>query len=287
MHASEYLSKLANMAGINPDNEGLQELIGNESLQNIEINDEIANTISSKLMTMDSAKANSELNKQFRATILNGLDAEIDGLVNSFELPDDVKTTIANEQSSFKKVPLLVNTIKELEKQKAGANATDTNALNQQIAELNDQIVGLKSSHDDKIATINETWAGKMLQSKVSTILNSYNYALPVSTDTNVLTAQTLVNQQLNSDGLKIVDNGSGLSLKTSENTDYFVNNAKVDVKSYIDNVLGTHKLLKVNESNVTPPTNGVPSTPPTTPPPSNDGGFAGEIDKMIRDAQR
>jgi hypothetical protein len=287
MHASEYFTKLANMAGINPDNEGLQELIGNESLQNIEINDEIANTISSKLMTMDSAKANSELNKHFRATILNGLDAEIEGLVNSFELPDDVKTTISNEQSSFKKVPLLVNTIKELEKQKAGANATDTNALNQQIAELNDQIVGLKSSHDERIATINETWAGKMLQSKVSTILNSYNYALPVSTDTNVLTAQTLVNQQLNSDGLKIVDNGSGLSLKTSENTDYFVNNAKVDVKSYIDNVLGTHKLLKVNESNVTPPTNGVPSTTPTTPPPSNDGGFAGEIDKLIRDAQR
>jgi hypothetical protein len=275
------------MAGINPDNEGLQELIGNESLQNIEINDEIANTISSKLMTMDSAKANSELNKHFRATILNGLDAEIDGLVNSFELPDDVKTTIANEQSSFKKVPLLVNTIKELEKAKVGANATDTNALNQQIAELNDQIVGLKSSHDETIATINETWAGKMLQSKVSTILNSYNYALPVSTDTNVLTAQTLVNQQLNSDGLKIVDNGSGLSLKTSENTDYFVNNAKVDVKSYIDNVLGTHKLLKVNESNVTPSTNGVAPTTPTTPPPSNDGGYAGEIDKLIREAQR
>jgi hypothetical protein len=275
------------MAGINPDNEGLQELIGNESLQNIEINDEIANTISSKLMTMDSAKANSELNKHFRATILNGLDAEIEGLVNSFELPDDVKTTISNEQSSFKKVPLLVNTIKELEKAKVGANATDTNALNQQIAELNDQIVGLKSSHDEKIATINETWAGKMLQSKVSTILNSYNYALPVSTDTNVLTAQTLVNQQLNSDGLKIVDNGSGLSLKTSENTDYFVNNAKVDVKSYIDNVLGTHKLLKVNESNVTPSTNGVAPTTPTTPPPSNDGGYAGEIDKLIREAQR
>ena len=202
MHVSEYISKLANMTGVSSDDENLQKIIGNETLQSIDINDDLANTISGNLMTMDSAKANSDLNKHFRATILNGLDAETNGLMDSYGFSDEIKATINAEQSSFKRVGLLANQIKSLESAKSGASNDDQKKLNETIAQLNDQIVGLKSSHDESIATINETWAGKMLQSKVSTILSGYNYALPVSTETNVLTAQTLVNQSLERDGL-------------------------------------------------------------------------------------
>ena len=280
MDASQYIQNLANMAGIDPTNENLQEIIGNESLQSIDINDDLANTISGNLMTMDSAKANSDLNKHFRATILNGLDAETNNLMESFGLPDDVRSTINAEQSSFKKVGLLANQIKELESSKSGASNDDTKKLNETIAQLNDQIVGLKSSHDESIATINETWTGKMLQSKVSTILSGYNYALPVSTETNVLTAQTLVNQSLERDGLQINDVNGGLALLNRENQPHYVQNTIVDVKSYIDNVLGTHKLLKVSDNSTQ--SNGTP--PPTSPPPTNDGGFAGAVQNMMSD---
>jgi len=280
MDASQYIQNLANMAGIDPTNENLQEIIGNETLQSIDINDDLANTISGNLMTMDSAKANSDLNKHFRATILNGLDAETNNLMESFGLPDDVRSTINAEQSSFKKVGLLANQIKELESSKSGASNDDTKKLNETIAQLNDQIVGLKSSHDESIATINETWAGKMLQSKVSTILSGYNYALPVSTETNVLTAQTLVNQSLERDGLQINDVNGGLALLNKENQPHYVQNTIVDVKSYIDNVLGTHKLLKVTDNSTS--SNGTP--PPTSPPPTNDGGYAGAVQNMMDD---
>ena len=280
MDASQYIKNLANMAGIDPTNENLQEIIGNETLQSIDIHDDLANTISGNLMTMDSAKANSDLNKHFRATILNGLDAETNGLMDSYGFSDEIKATINAEQSSFKRVGLLANQIKSLESAKSGASNDDQKKLNETIAQLNDQIVGLKSSHDESIATINETWAGKMLQSKVSTILSGYNYALPVSTETNVLTAQTLVNQSLERDGLQINDVNGGLALLNKENQPHYVQNTIVDVKSYIDNVLGTHKLLKVTDNST--PSNGTP--PPTSPPPTNDGGFAGAVQNMMSD---
>ena len=107
------------MVGVPSDDENLSNLLANENLQNIEINDDLANQINGNLLTMDSAKNNSELNKHFKATILNGLDAETKSLMSQLELSDDVVSEIMNEQSSFKRVPLLVNKVVELEKAKS------------------------------------------------------------------------------------------------------------------------------------------------------------------------
>ena len=281
MDASQYIKTMATMAGIDPENEQLQEIIGNETLATIDVNDDLVKSISSNLMTMDSAKANSELNKHFRATILNGLDAETNGLMDEYKLSDDVKATINAETNSFKRVKLLTSQVQALEIAKAGAGNADTKVLNDQITELNSQIAGLGEQHATEIATINDTWGGKMLQSKVNTILSGYNYALEIPTETNVLTAQTLVNTQLNKDGLSIVDANGVLSLKTSENTDHFVANKVVSVKEYMDAVLGANKLLKVTDG-------GTPKvdTPAPTDPPKGDGGYASEIDRMIAEAQ-
>ena len=284
MNVSDYINKLASTAGISADDEQLKTILANESLQQVEINEDLANRINGSFLTVDSAKNNSDLNKHFRATILNGLDAEMSTLMNELKLGDDVRSEIMGETNSFKRVPLLVKKIEALEKAKQGATQVDKNALQVEIERLNGEIATGNTTAESKINDINKQWESRFLDQTMTTMLSGYNYATPVSKEANLLTAKALVNQAINEKGLQVTNNpNGGLKLVTNEGMDYYENNAVVSVSDFTDRVLTQHKLLVTNNGGSAPQN---PTIPNGTQPAKGNNKFASELDKMIAEAE-
>ena len=284
MNVSQYINKLASMSGISGDDEQLKTVLANENLQQVEINEDLANRINGSFLTVDSAKNNSELNKHFRATILNGLDAEMSTVMNELQLGDDIRSEIMSETNSFKRVPLLVKKIEALEKAKQGATQVDKNALQVEIERLNGQIATGNASAETKISDINKQWESRFLDQTMTTMLSGYNYATPVSKEANLLTAKALINQAINEKGLQVINNpNGGLKLTTSEGMDYYENNSIVSVSDFSDRVLTQHKLLVTNNGGQTPQN---PNTPVATNVHKANNKFASALDRMILDAE-
>jgi hypothetical protein len=289
MHVSEYLLKLASMTGVSVDDENLKNLVANEDLQNIEINDELANQINGKLLTIDSSKNDSDLNKHFRATILNGLDAEMTTLMTDLELPDDVRNELMAETSSFKRATLLTKKVAELEKAKAGKSEGDKSTLQTEIDKLNAQILDLNTAKDTEIANINKQWESRFLDQSMTTMLSGYDYALPTSKDISLMTAKTLLNKAINDKGLQVVndDNGSLKLVNSADGLDYFENNQKVSVSDFADKLLTEHKLLKTNNGDGSNGTSN-PIVPQggTTQPATTSNKMMGAVEQMIAEAE-
>jgi hypothetical protein len=291
MNVSNYIKTLASMAGISADDEQLKTLLANENLQNVEINDDLATKINGSILTVDSAKNNSDLNKHFRATILNGLDAEMTSLMTQLELDDETRSEIMGEQSSFKRVPLLVNKIKALESAKSNANQGDKSKLQEEIDRLNQQILDTTKGFETKLAENNTQWESRMLDMNMATMLSNYDYAFPASKDVNILTAKTLLNKEINEKGLQVVNDEFG-NMKLVKPTDdgvmdYYENNVKVGIQDFTDGILTANKLLKTNNGDAN---NGQPNpTVPqggATPPISRGNKMMGTIEQMIADAE-
>lgn len=273
------------MAGVPANNEQLTDLLANENLQQIQINDDLANQINGNILTMESAKHNSALSKHFKATILNGLDSEMNNLFGELELPDEVKSEILNEQSTFKRVPLLVQKVKALESAKSGASQSDKNDLQKEIDRLNGQIAETNDSYKAQLQQVENEWKNKFLDSNISTVLHGYNYAFETDKSNSVMMAKALLNNTLSQKGLKVIDeNGSLKLVKPTEDgsfMDYYDDkNQKVGFKDFADQLLTENNLLKTTDS--TPP-----STPPPTSPPSQASDkFGSEIERMIAESQ-
>jgi len=282
MHASDYFTKLASMAGISAEDEQLKSILSNENLKNVEINDELATKINGAFLTVDSAKNNSELNKHFRAINLNGIDSELNNVMTEFEFDEALKQEINGENNSFKRVSLVAKKISALEKAKLNASKGDKDALQLEIDRLNGDVLEKNKTFEQQLADNNKQWESRFLDQNMTTILSGYNYAIPVSKSANILTAKTLLNEAINEKKLQITNNpNGGLKLVTSEGMDYYENNTVVSVTDFVDRVLTTNKLLVVSGGS-TPPN---PILPNGVTPPRTSGKYASEVDRMISEA--
>src|SRR3990167_981894 len=119
----EYLTELAKKAGIDIEDAKLKEVVTKVATQ--EIDDSIVTKLNASYMTTEAAKQNPDIKKHFTASVLNGLDTELDSILSDSEFSDDLRAQIKAEKSSYKRVPMLVKAVKELEAAKAGASKGD------------------------------------------------------------------------------------------------------------------------------------------------------------------
>jgi len=250
MQLGDLLNKLAVQGGIPATDKELIALLSNAAISTATINDEFANKLQSGLLTIEAAKNDPTLKSYFTALALNALDSELEGLMNEFEIPDEIKTELKTEKSSYKRAAALTKKVKELESKKATASGEDKSKLAKQIDDLNRELSTVKQNFDKEKSEMIESHKADRINWELNNYFNGYSYVTPISKEANIKVAQGLINEELIKLGLKIENTDNNLKLLTSAGTDFYQNNQKVNVKDFIDKTLSTHKVIAIEDKN-------------------------------------
>ena len=240
MHLGQLVNTLAVKSGIDTNHPALKNILSNAEVSRISVPDDMADAIENNLYSLEAAKTNPDIKRHFTALAYNGLDAELNRLMDESGLDDTIKTELLAEKSSTKRAVALAKKIRSLEEQKLNAAGAEKMELQAKItaleAEANSALEGLKSSHDKEITNL-----------LVKHTLSGYKYAMgEIPKQKKIETVYNLLKENLETDGLQLVKNGGDVKLVRADNTDYYDNsNNKIDFKTYVDRFLGQNKLLQ------------------------------------------
>lgn len=270
MKGGDFLAKLAAKSGINLADEKYKDFAIAIAAITTDLSDEAVNKMSGALFNMDDARNNIDLKKHFTAAIFDGMDTEINSLMDElgFEVTD--KEVVKAEQSTFKKQAALARQIKALEQKKAESTGKDKNELTAKINALTTQLADLPKQHAKEIKELEAKWAEKFTTTQIRGMLNGKKYANDkVPLDVNVETALVLMNRKLESSGAKIVNVNGTLQLKQlkDEQLDWISpSNEKPTIEQFIDSTLAESGMFAVTNNNnaaTPPPTGGTGYKPP------------------------
>lgn len=249
---SDFIKNLIIKAGSNPDDENLKAglaAIGPD----LEIADEVATSIDNGLLSLATAKnSHPDIKNHYFAQAYNGLDNELQKLIDAEKLPEDIVADIKKETSSTKRAVLLATKLKELEGKKSSTKQGDTQKLNDQIVDLNNQLRAEK----DRIAEIERKHTGEKKEIRQRHALNqllggykTIHDSLDPSTKAIILNA--IIQKNLDSkNALWDIDDSDNLKLVGKDNSNIFGDdNRQLTPKTFLDQVLANEKMLVVNDS--------------------------------------
>jgi hypothetical protein len=270
----EYINTLAKQAGMSGEEPELKSLLSNTQVSGAEIPDAIVQKINGGLLTLESAKNNSEIKKHFFAQAYNGLDSELTGVFGELGISEEVKAELLAEKSSTKRASLLAKKVKEIESLKASAGKGDKAELQKIIDDLNAQIKTEKETAKKAIDQVNADKNEFVKGYMISGSLGKFNYATDLAKEENFLLPKTKIQNALKEKGLRVVIENENLKLETEAGTDYFENNTKVDFNSFLEKTLSNNKLLAVSD----------PGTPAKIPVPggAKNGKSMASVDAMM-----
>jgi hypothetical protein len=257
MTLGEFLTKQASKIGKQND-PALVALLSNSELANRDISDDLASSLDSGLLSLESAKNNASLKTHFFSQALNGVDSE---LIADLDLDEDVLTSIKNEKNTYGKIKQLKEAVKTLKVKKGEeGNAGKKEEYEAQIKQLNSQIVALKGDKDREFGELTAKHSQELINLSVESLLKGKSYAnKDLTAAENASIAKTLVDSTLQSAGAKIVRDNGVLKLKQagSPDLDFYQDNRPTTFEDFTNKVLADKKLLAVSGGN----------TPPNTPP--------------------
>jgi hypothetical protein len=277
---TEVLKSIASQSGVSETE--LQSIMENSALASIEIDDAISTRLTVPRLTMESAKANPDLKKHFTAQALNGVDSEMQRLMNDMGVSAEIQTEINGLDTTFKRVPALMKKIQELESKKQGAGSEDVAKMNQKISDLNAELAKTNETFANERTQLKNGFEQERVDFEFNNILGAFNYALPKETPIEAVKmfGRTIAENGMREKGVKIVKENGSLVLKTSEGTDYFENNVKIGVNDFVQKTLANAKVLSVSGTQTPPATQVVQQH--NSNPSVNASEFNSVIDKAI-----
>jgi hypothetical protein len=243
----EYLNTLAKQAGMSGEEPELKSLLSNTQISGYEIPEVIVQKLNGGLLTLESAKNNSEVKKHYFAQAYNGLDSELSGVFTELGISEEVKAELLLEKSSTKRASLLAKKVKEIESLKAGAGKGDKAELQKIIDGLNAQIITEKDTAKKTIEQKEGEYKESLKGFMIGNNLSKFTYSTDLAKEENYLLPKTKITNALKEKGLRVVIENENLKLETEAGTDYFENNTKVDFNSFLEKTLSNNKLLAVS----------------------------------------
>lgn len=264
----EFIAELAKQAGISATDEKLKDLLAIQT----EVPDDVANSISNSLMTIDAAKNNPTLKSHFAAQALSTVDATLEDVMKEAGLTDDLITELKGERSSYKRMQSTFKKVKGLHdaalKEAGKGNGGDPEKekkLVDEISTLNKQITEIKSANETELGQLKSAHEQDLTDNAVLNYLSGKKYAFEdIPQTTNVATANGVVSGKLAEKKAKIIRTDAGLKLVLADNPDlaYMEENKEVAFSDFADTALAEGKLLKVSDPNPKPPGNNNPNNP-------------------------
>lgn len=259
----DFMISLASQAGVELSDE--QKTAISEIAT--ELPEGIATQIQDGLLTVDSAVANTKVRDRIKAEVFDAVDGKLKNLAMEHGFDAGFIQTIGENKETFKNIgtistQILANQKKALEKAKEGAPEGDQKELQDEIIKLNAKIASnndntiSKTDHDDTVegyeGLLKEN-AKALLQLKANSLFANQNWAMDISPEANLATANGLFNTELTAKGIVLVEDNGILKLQTNEGTPYFgADNKEVTPRDFVKNLLSGHKLLKVTDTKTT-----------------------------------
>ena len=275
INAADIINNLATNAGIAADNSDLKTLLSDARLSAINIPDAVVGGIQSAHLTIESAKANPDLIKYFRATNLDPLDKTVFSTLTELGIDEAELADLKSEKSTYNKVALAIKKVSSLKEAAAKANAEGSTGkaaeYEKQVLALNAQISQIKDAFSTEKSELVKSYDNKYKSRILNEILLGYEYASEQPKEVQLELANILLNKHLSQNKWETRLDNDNISLVTSEGTKVFDNNKEVTIKALADKIVSENKLIKVNA----PPTPG--KTPQTaqgqfTPPAQGSG---------------
>lgn len=246
----EVLSKLMAAAGLDATaNEEVKKVIDADGLEKVEVDTAISNILLNNLMNEEAAKNNPKLLSHFRATLLNGVDAKVKTIMEELELPEDVIAEVTAKEKTTQKLDVMREVVRKHFEKKGAVKKTqeewenERSKLNNEIAQLKDQIPAIRKEEQSKTANL-------LKERDLNQMLYSYEYALDIPKDAIVTTAKALLNTTLSANKWQleynVEDSTNPFRLLNEQNLEAYQDNKPVSLKSVIEKVLADNKFLKV-----------------------------------------
>ena len=251
MTAGEFISRLATMAGLSTQDQALVDILSSSEFANYKIPDEVSNKITSNLLTMGAAQNNESLRKYFHAEIYDGLDDNLNNIINKYGFDAEIADAIKAEKKTTQKYNTLIEKVTELQQKKANAVGNKAKGeVEQEIQNLNNQIKDLTIKLQEAPAQRDQFWSDKLRNKAIQNTLAGYQYSneKDIPKDVLIETAQILLNKKLSEGNMKLAYDPEKdiISLKTETGLDYYKDNTPVSFKSFADQVLAESKLLAI-----------------------------------------
>lgn len=262
----DFLHDLFKKAGQDVNDAAIKDFLSNTAMT-MEIPDAVAKGLDNNLLSVSDAKNNHpDIKNHYTKSALDGIDKVIEDILK--DMPDEVKTEVTGERSSYKRVSLIAQKIKELESKKAGAGKGDKDVLQKQIDDLHKDLAAEKKAKDD----LKKQFDGNLLKYKVESEQKTrFARYKTIYDDLDAEIKNTSISSILNKElqdkdaVLTYDDKGNFTLLKKDGSNFYGDNHQQVTPDQFIEQLLSRHKLL------ITTPKPG--EKPPATPKQPASGG--------------
>ena|SRR3990167_4942178 len=261
MKLGDLLNRLAISSGTAVDDAKLKIILSSTAISDQDVDDVIANSMLNNLLTEASAIAHPKIKAQIMAAALNPLDSKIDALAEEHGLTDkwiafrdaNVKKNgdgKINTYDAFEKFNKFVAS--ETKASLTGTMTTDKAKLVKDIEVLNATALTVKTDYERKLSEVNSARSADRINWTLDSMYAGYNYAMEESNkmpkNACVIAAKAFVNNKLQEDGVKIVQDDQGnIELRTKEDSPFFIQNQKVGVSDYFSKVLTDNNFLKIS----------------------------------------
>lgn len=252
------LNNLAKKAGYDTNLPAFTEVLS----ANLELPDDLAATLESRLFNEDAAKNNPALKSYFFKQALDGVDKGTVRLMDEFQFDEDSRKEISGITNTYERLPAIVKKIQELEAKKGDANKGDKALLQDQINKLNQEKAGLMAEKEREITQIKADSQKEVVNFMKQIGIQSANLVTDqYDKEVMVAMANQFIDKELSTQGARVINNGGALKLvqASDEALDFYADNKAVSWEEFRDSVLSKYKLIAVNRPPVTP-------TGPTTP---------------------
>jgi hypothetical protein len=237
---------------IEADNDALGSLLALDT----DVPDDIATSLKSNLLTLESAKNNPDIKKHFTAQALNTIDTGLYEYADEYgKLSDDQIAEIKAEKSSYKKMRMMLDALRNAQ-QSAPAGVDDETksklaTRKEEIEKLQREISEIKAQHEQSLSQVRSEAQNSILNYAIDMELSGKDYAQSeLDKSTNILIARQIIDKQLNEMGAKVVSDGNNsLRLVRSDDPDmeFMRENKKLTFGSLADQILAEKKLLKTS----------------------------------------
>jgi len=227
-----------------------------------DVSDDVFTKFETKFATLidiNDAKHNNDLHKHFKALSLNPFDKLINEAIEQGLVDEDTANDLKANANTYDKAKKL---IAKLSEPRVQDKAKDPEPLKAEIKRLNEEVLKTNELYENKIKEIESKSESRLMQFQIDTLLSGKEYAnKDLPKNVQILTAKTLLEQELVSKKARVVMTENGLKLVNAETPelDFTDSNKTVQFDDFVNKVLASNKLLQVSA----PPTTVV-KTPQT-----------------------
>lgn len=262
----DFLHDFFKKAGQDVNQPAIKDFLANNAMT-VEIPDDVAKGLDNNLLSVSDAKNNHpEIKAHYFKSALDGVDGVINDHVK--DMPDEVKTEVAAERSSYKRISILFSKIKELEEKKGAASKGDKGEYQKQIDQLHKDLAAEKTAKEAMRKTFDGDLLKYRVKAKVETLIGQYKTTFDeLDPAVKAATISSLLDKELQDKDADLTydDKGNFTLLKKDGSNFYGDNHQQVNPQQFLETLLSRHKLL------ITTPKQG--EKPPVTSQPASGGG--------------